>query len=124
MRSNFGHWDISLNLNTILYLQSLFTLSTANRIKCLLATQKILVIEAEDTQGPILNYAAWFLLRNIFRSMMASTMCLIFQQLMTVFENESETCESMSKEKNIKPILNFILEWELAMFVKVLIKHT
>ena len=58
MRSNFGHWDISLNLNTILYLQSLFTLSTANRIKCLLATQKILVIEAEDTQGPILNYAA------------------------------------------------------------------
>ena len=55
MCSNFGHWDISLSLNTILYLQSLFSLTTANRIRCLLATQKILVIEAEDTRGPILN---------------------------------------------------------------------
>ena len=40
-------WDPCLN--TILYLQSLFTLTTANCIKCLLATQKILVIKAEYT---------------------------------------------------------------------------
>ena len=55
---------------------------TTNRAECLLATQKILVIKAEDIWGPILNYAGWFLLRDMFRgmSMTACRMCLIFQQ--------------------------------------------
>ena len=126
MHSNFGHWDISLSLNTTSYLQSLITLTKANRTKRLLATQKILVIKAEDIWGPILNYAGWIFLRNMLlsMSMMTCPMCLIFQQLMTVFEDELETCESMSKEKNIKIILNFIPEWQLAMFVRILIKQT
>ena len=40
-----------------------------------------------------------------------------------MFEDELETCESMSKEKNIKLILNFIPDSLIAMFVRILIKH-
>ena len=41
----------SSSLNTISYLPSLLTLTTANRTKRLLATQKISVIDVEDTRS-------------------------------------------------------------------------